>query len=92
MGVLPAYLTYGNISVYGQLSDVGITGIKSPDDNSVFGVINQRWGGFNVYAQIGNSVLFRRDDIVCQLAYDNGNGLYTVLKENKIILTEKPPL
>ncbi len=85
---LPGYLSEGLFSVYGEFSSVGQNNITAPS-NCKFAVIDDVWNGGDINAQIGQSVLFKEDDVICRLAWDNGT--YSLIPVNKILLTEQTP-
>ena len=82
---LPAQLAYGNISIYGIGSNVGISGIV-PADGFLFGTVDaiSEYGIF--YTSVGDSVLFNPKTQVCKITWDN--SIHTILPEEKIVLKE----
>lgn len=86
--VLPIFLPYGYVAVYGLGTDSGISGLTTGDTIFRFATIYQV--GVNMgTSMIGNSIVFNSEDTVCRLAWDNYP--YPVIPTNKIIGTENLP-
>lgn len=86
--MIPAYLPYGIVSIYGIGSPISVTGIVG-DTNQRFGVINQM-SQYNIsYYNVGDHVLFDEKDVVCRLAYTSGR--YTLVPAAKLALREIIP-
>jgi hypothetical protein len=84
---IPASLYPGLVSIYGFGTETGQNGIAPNATTFLFGVINQMWNGGDLYNQVGQSVMFRKSDIICVVKYDWD---YTIIEQGKIILTEDP--
>lgn len=81
---LPATLSSGIVSIYGEGSSVSTVSGLLTSPNIYFGEINQ----VSIYSSynIGDSVMFPESAINSRVAYNNWT--YTLLNETKIILIE----
>lgn len=84
------YLQPGYVAIYGNGSVSGTSGIKPTDQNFLFGNIYQIWDNGGVNAQVGDSVLFNKNDIKCRLLVSNWP--YTIIEQVKLVITEIPPV
>lgn len=87
--MLPVYLPYNIVSIYGIGSVVGQSGIVQPE-----GFL---WGNVDAvsqygieWAQPGDSVLFPEDGVVCRLAYPPENTRFTLVPEVRLVCKEYP--
>lgn len=85
--MLPIYLPYNIVSIYGIGSDTGVSGIVQPP--------GYLWGGVDAVSQYGiewaapgDNVLFKDSDVICRLAYPTDNTSYTLIPEAKLICRE----
>lgn len=83
----PWYLKEGTVAIYGVGFNTPPSFRTIAQNNIVYGIVNQVWDGGNIQAQVGDRVYWKQGDDICQLAYDNYP--YTILEQNKIIITEK---
>ncbi len=88
--VVPVYLQPGYVLVYGGGNPTGIQEITTDNVNMVFGLINKVWNYGNINAQIGDSVMWNKNDAACVLTYDNFR--YTLIEQARLVLTEIPPI
>ncbi len=91
---LPERLAPGLVSIY-NLGQTGVADIVLPplDDKGVgltFGQINQIWNNIPMVANQWSSVMFYTTDILASLVYQDVR--YVLIQEDKILLTEIPPL
>lgn len=85
--MLPVYLPYNIVSIYGIGSLTGVSGIEIADPLR-FGVIDDVSQYGIQWAQIGDSVLFKETDVECRLVY--ANSAHTIIPEAKLVLKEYP--
>jgi len=84
---LPVFLPYNIVSIYGIGSSTGGSGIVPPT-GYLFGNIDQVSQYDIVWAKVGDSVLFKDEDIQCRLAYPPDNTSYTLVEEVKLVVKE----
>lgn len=82
MSSIPIVFPYGYVYVYGRGDVQGQVGVVPEVTSILFGTIYGVGAGMDS-GLIGDSVLFKDEDSVCRLLYDNQP--YTVLQEVKII-------
>ena len=87
--MLPIYLPYNIVSIYGIGTNIGVSGITQPQ--------GYLWGNVEtvsqygiVWAAPGDSVLFKDSDVECRLAYPTDNTSYTLIAEVKLVCREYP--
>ena len=85
---IPVILRQGIVSIYGAGSADGINGIIPPP-GYIFGIIDQVWNGGTMPPYIGDSVMFKAEDVT-KLIYSNWP--YLLIDETKIVITEEPLL
>lgn len=85
MGDLPIIFPYGFVYLYGRGDVNGQVGVVGGTTSILFATIYGVGVGMDS-GIVGNSILFKDEDSVCTLLYDNQP--YTVLPEVKIIGTE----
>jgi hypothetical protein len=81
---LPGYLMQGTLSMYGIGSTTSIQGIIATKGflwNTVEAVNPE-----GVAVQVGDSVLYKDEDVVCRLAWDNAT--HVILPIDKIVFIE----
>lgn len=83
---LAAYLNPGLLVLYGIGTAAGATGIIPPSEEFKFGIVDNVGTNPSGAVSAGQSVMFRDKDIVAILSFNNWQ--YTLLPEDKIILTE----
>lgn len=88
MGI-PIRLSPGQLSIYGAGSSVSQNNIIAPTGFS-FGVIDKIWDNGINGNQVGDSIMFQEQDVLTRLVYSN--WIYTIIPQNKIGLTEEPPV
>jgi hypothetical protein len=88
---LPIFLPYNLVSIYGIGSEIGLSGITQPP--------GYLWGNVDAisqygieWAEPGDSVLFKNQDVQCRLAYPTDNTSYTLIAEVKLVCREYPAL
>lgn len=86
---LPSYLATGLLSMYGIGSNTSSWGVIASPGFS-FNYVYDIWDGGGNGLNVGDLILYRESDVVCRLAYDNGN--YSLLETNKVITIEIPAL
>ena len=82
---LPGYLGNNMLSLYGIGTTTGVSGIVAPD-GFLFSTIEQVFNGSGINAEEGTSVLYKTEDAVCKLAYDN--AIHVIIPVDKIVFTE----
>lgn len=83
--MIPIYLSYGEISLYG-IYNIGIQGIAAPsgynysfvDQVSMYGI---------VYTEVGQSVLWKGTGRLATIRY--GGNTYSIIDEDSILGTEQ---
>jgi hypothetical protein len=83
---LPAYLSPGMVSIYGAASTSSINGMTPDNIGYLFGMVDQVGDGNNVWARVGDSVMYNENNVVAQLRW-NGNW-YSLIEQEKIVLVE----
>jgi len=76
---IPAYLPYGIVSIYGIGSLIGVSGMEIADPLR-FGAIDMVSQYGIVWAQVGDSVLFKETDGQCRLTY--ANSAHTIIEDS----------
>lgn len=86
---LPITLPNGVVAIYGSGSVNGsIQGIVAPE-GYLWGTVTNVWAGGEPYIYSGDSTLFKNDDIVIRLAWDNSP--YTLINLNKDLIIKEDP-
>lgn len=85
--MLPVYLPYNIVSIYGIGSLDSGSGITI-NDPLRFGTIDMVSQYGIQWAQVGDSVLFKETDVECRLVY--ANSPHTIIPEAKLVLKEYP--
>lgn len=88
MAAIPITLPSGVIAVYGAGSLTGIQGVVS-NEGYLWGTVNKVFDGGEVFVYGGDSILFREEDIVCRLAWDNSP--YTLININTDLIIKEDP-
>ena len=88
--MLPIFLPYGIVSIYGIGSSTGTTGIVPPT-GYLFGNIDAVSQYDIQWAAPGQSVLFPDAEVECRLAYPTDNTSYTLIAEAKLVCYEITP-
>jgi hypothetical protein len=88
MPVLPVYLGLGLVAIYGGGIQQSMSGISPSQigQQFKFGTIYQI---NSVDFQVGNSVMFNEQDVVCRLTTQN-NLVYTIIQGARLVLTDIP--
>jgi hypothetical protein len=85
---LSAYLSPGIVSIYGVGSATGVNGMLPSNQNFLFGLVDQVGDGNDIWARVGDSVMFNKNDVRLEVHW---NGWwYTLIEQDKIVLTEAP--
>lgn len=82
---LPGYLGNNMLSLYGVGTASTPWGVVATD-GFLFSTVEQVSNGSNIDAEVGTLVLYKVEDAVCRLAYDN--AIHVVIPVDKIIYTE----
>lgn len=77
---LPITLPNGVVAIYGSGSFTGSNGI-TPPFGYYWGTVNSVFAGGETYIYNGDSILYKDEDVVVKLAYDNAT--YTLVNINK---------
>ena len=86
---IPVYLPYNIVSIYGIGSVVGVNSLVPPA-GAWWGVIDQVSQYGIEWAKVGDSVLFKEEDVQCRLAYPPNNASYTLVPEIRLVCKEYP--
>jgi len=89
---IPFTLPYGYVAVYGTGVIRGMGGFTPNNQRWVFGTIYQIGNAYDVDFQVGDSVMWFREDPPrneCVLAYDRVN--FTVVEQARLVLKEVIP-
>lgn len=81
------YLPAGWASLYGIGSEVGFSGLVPDNTKFKFASIYSLGDGDGL-AQVGDSVMFNEEDVICRLAWNNYP--YTMIQQAKLAGTEAP--
>lgn len=73
------------LSLYGIGTTTTPWGVVATD-GFLFSTVEQVFNGSSIDAEVGTLVLYREEDAVCRLAYDN--AIHVILPVDKIIFTE----
>lgn len=82
------YLPAGWASLYGMGNITGVSGLVPDNIKFKFATIYNLGDG-NGIAQIGDSVMFNEEDVICRLAWNNWP--YTMIQQAKLAGTEIIP-
>lgn len=86
--MLPVILPFGIVSIYGVGTSTGSGWNIVAPQGYLWGTVDDVYDGGAIFVYNGDNLLFREDEVVCRLAWDNAT--YTLLKLNKdFILKEE---
>ena len=88
MQQIPAVLAYGLVSIYGIGSNLGINGIRSLDSGFAFGTIYQLGPHVEGGYQVSQTVLFKKTDVICKLAW--AGDTFSLVHSANLIINEIP--
>jgi len=80
------YLPQGWVSLYGLGSETGVSGLVPDNTIFRFATIYNVGSGDNINAEVGTSVMFNNNDVICRLAWNNWP--YTIIEQAKLAGTE----
>lgn len=83
---LPLQLNYGIIAIYKVRNRSSINNIAAPSGFNWGTVYQISPYGIPDYRSVGQSVLYKGEDTICQLAY--ARTLYPLIEEARLVTTE----
>lgn len=86
---LPAFLQYGQVSIYGIGSNTAQTSIVLPD-GFLSGTIDAVSQYDILWAQPGYAVIFPDAEVTARLQYPPDNTAYTLIQEVRLVCRELP--
>lgn len=90
MATVPVKLGYGQVLIYGSGLATGVMGLQAETDLFRFGTIYQIYDGGEVFFRVGDSVMFKTDQIETRLDYQN--YYYTLIDQARLAVAENQNL